>query len=254
MKKSLSIFPEFNKYLLKKMKRILFIVATHGNEKIGLEVMKMLEEIGYDKYLDYLIANPKALERNSRFVDVDMNRSYPGKKYSKAYEKRMAFRNLAIAKKYEFIIDFHEASEGRDNFIIIPREKISKKFPLQYIDLRKILLWPDPKGSISQILRNAIELEFGMKDKKREEIVLLAFKIAKKFIEKIINAKYKRYDLRNKNVYYVHDKLMQKDFSGNVRHLIDFEKADINGEVFFPLLVKQYMEEGIICYKMKEIK
>jgi hypothetical protein len=238
---------------MKKSKSILFIVATHGNERIGLEVVKKLSKIGYGKYFSYLIANPRALEKSRRFIDVDLNRAYPGKKYSKFYEKRMAPVNLAVAKKYDFVIDFHEASSGRDNFIIIPRKKISPKFPLQLIDLNKILLWPDPKGPLSQVLTNAIELEFGMKDKKRKAVILLAVRIAKKFIERIISAKFQRCNLRKKEIYKVYGCLKQAEFSDNVSSLVDFKKTKINAEVFFPLLVGQYIKTGIVCYKMKKV-
>ncbi|MFH0969178.1 MAG: succinylglutamate desuccinylase/aspartoacylase family protein [Patescibacteria group bacterium] len=239
---------------MKKDKKILFVVATHGNEKIGLEVVERLKRIGYEKYFDCLVANPKAFQKNTRFVDADLNRSYPGKKYSKFYEKRKAFSNLTIEKKYKYVIDFHEASKGENDFVIIPREKLSKKFPLQYIDLDRVLLWPDPKGPMSQVLASAIELEFGMKNREREEVISVAFKIAKKFIEKIKNEKFRSTDLRNKEIYYVYGNLTQKEFSGDMNFLVDFEEVEINDELFFPLLVKQYIKYGIVCYKMKKIQ
>jgi len=236
------------------MKKILFVVATHGNEKIGIEVETKLKEIGYGKYFDCLVANPKALEKNVRFIDADLNRSYPGKKYSKFYEKRKAFSNLNIAKKYKYVIDFHEASKGKDDFVIVPREKLSKDFPLQYINLEKVLLWPDPKGPMSQVLFNAIELEFGMKDRERENAVLAAFGIAKKFIENIESEKYRSYGLDKKEIYCVYGNLRKEEFLGDVESLIDFKETEVNGEIFFPLLVKQYIKYEIVCYKMKKIQ
>jgi succinylglutamate desuccinylase len=235
------------------MKKILFIAATHGNEKIGLEVIYKLKKIGYDQYFDYLIANPRAFEKNIRFIDVDLNRSYPGKKYSKVYEKRLAFSNLAMAKKYRHIIDFHEASAGTENFIIVPRKKLSQNFPLQFIDLKKVLLWPNPKGPIGQVLSSAIELEFGMKNKKRKEVSLLAFLIAKKFLEKNLSGKRERCNLKNKQLYYVFGKLWRKDFSGNINFLKDFKETRIGEERFIPILTKQYLKSGIVCYKMHKV-
>jgi len=234
-------------------KKILFIAATHGNEKIGMEVITKLQKIGYAKYFDYLIANPRAYEKNVRFINADLNRSYPGKRYSKFYEKRLAFYNLAVAKKYPYIVDFHEASAGTENFIIIPRKKISQNFPLQYIDLKKILLWPDPKGPISQLLPNSIELEFGMKNKDRKEISALAFSVAKKFLEKIMFRKKTTCTLKNKKIYYVFGKLWQKDFCKNVNSLEDFKETQIKNKKFIPLLTRQYLKDGIVCYKMRKM-
>jgi len=232
------------------MKKILIIIVTHGNEKIGLEVVKNLEDIGLKKYFDVLIANPEALKKNRRYLEYDLNRSYPGKKNSKFYEKRLAFENLKIAKKYNYIIDIHEASEGMENFIIVPKKKFPKKFPLELLGLKKVLLWPEPKGPISQILENAIELEFGMKGKNRDKVINKCTKITTDFI--LALEENKKNKETKKEVYYVYEKLLLGK-QNKESFLKDFQKIDVDNETFFPLLTNQYLREGIKCYKMKKI-
>lgn len=233
-------------------KQLLLIIATHGNEKIGLETAKILESNGLEKYFDVLIANPKALDKNVRFIEADLNRSYPGNKTSKLYEQKIACDNLKVAKKYKYIIDIHEANRGTDDFIIAPRYKLPKKFPLKYIDLRKVLLWPNPKGPISQILDNSIELEFGMRDRDRIKAINKAVKIIGKFIKNIYSP-----DLisiaKKKEIYYVYDKLLVSPNNPINFETSDFSRTKINDEIFYPLLTNQYIEEGIICYKMKKL-
>lgn len=141
---------------MNKKPKILLIVCTHGNERIGLETVRRLLAKDLGRYFDVLVANPLALSQNKRFVDKDLNRSYPGNKQSPIYEERRAYQNLRIAKKYDYIIDLHEASEDKDDFIIVPRENISNKFPLRLINLKRVLLWPDPVGPLSQVMENAI--------------------------------------------------------------------------------------------------
>ena len=51
------------------MKKVLLIVSTHGNEPLGLEIVKNLEDMGLKKLFDVLIANPKALSNKIRFID-----------------------------------------------------------------------------------------------------------------------------------------------------------------------------------------
>ena len=228
-------------------KQLLLIVATHGNEPIGLEAVKNLENLGLDKYFDVLIANPKALKNKKRFIEADLNRSYPGRKNSKVYEQRIAYGNLKIARQYRYIIDIHEASQGRDDFIIVPREKLSKKFPLSSIRLNKILLWPDPKGPISQILKNSIELEFGMKNRSREKIVKKATDIIDIFIKAIYGKKKQKYQ---QEIFYVYDKLMSTELKKKKIFLKDFKLTKLNNEAFYPLLTGQYKKDGIACYKM----
>lgn len=232
-------------------KKILLIAATHGDEKIGLEVIERLINKKLDKYFDFLIGNPKALKRNLRFIEVDLSRSYPGIKNSSLYEEKRAFKNLSFAKRYQYIIDIHEASQGINNFIIVPRERLPKLFPVNLIDLRIILLWPNPKGPLSQILENAIELEFGMKNKKREKVIRAAGNIIGKFIKNVYQ---KKEEKKKQELYYVYGNLMRKEFSDKKRKLRDFCRTKINGETFCPLLVGQYLRDGIICYKMKPYK
>jgi succinylglutamate desuccinylase len=233
-------------------KEILIIVATHGDEKIGTEVVKRLQEKKLNNFFDFLIANPKALKIGKRFIEKDLNRVYPGKKYSKYYEEKLAYKNLVIAKQYRYVIDIHEASEGKDDFIIVPKEKLPTKFPLKYIELEKVLLWPDPKGPISQILNNAIELEFGAKNRGRDEMIIKAANIIECFIDNIYS-KRRSIKIKTKKIFYVYGVLKINDFSGGLGNLKDFKQAKNNGELFLPLLVGQYAKLGIVCYKMKII-
>ncbi len=235
------------------MKKILIIAATHGNEPLGIEILEKLKSKGLDKFFDTLIANPKALEQKKEYIDINLNRIYPGKIDSDIYEVKKAAQNLKIAKKYEYVIDLHEASLGKDDFIIVPREKLSKKFPLQYVDLDTILLWPDPKGPLGEVLETCIELEFGMKDRDRNEAIEKGVKIIEKFIKQTKKHKDKKTE-KLKNVYYVFGKLMKDEFSGDINQLQDFKLTQINGEKFYPLLVGQYLQkENIVCYKMRKL-
>ena len=201
---------------------------------------------------DSSIANPKALANKQEFVDKNLNRVYPGNKNSLCYEDRLACKNLQFAKKYKYIIDIHEANKGRDDFVIVPRESLSDKFPLEYVDLQRVLLWPKPKGPISQVLKNAIELEFGAKNRNREEMVLKAVGIVRNFIERTRKSSQLK-KIKSKTVYYVYDRLMKKDFKDKIDSLVDFKEIQISGEKFIPLLTKQYLNHGIVCYKMKRV-
>jgi succinylglutamate desuccinylase len=228
--------------------KILLIVATHGDEKIGLEIVKILKNKKLGRYFDFLIGNPKALKKNLRFIEVDLNRSYPGKKSSLLYEERTAFKNLSFAKEYQYVLDIHEASQGINDFIIIPKERLPKLFPVNLINLGTILIWPNPKGPMSQMLENAVELEFGMKNRSRKTVIKAAERVVRQFIKSIYLTRRKE---NKQKLYYVYGKLFLKDFIGPIEKLRDFRKTMVNGETFRPLLVGQYLRNGIICYKMR---
>ncbi len=236
-------------------KELLLIIYTHGDEPIGERVVRQLRQKKLNRFFDVLIANPRAARRKVRFIDVDMNRVYPGDGNAKEYEMRKAFENLRIAQDYKYVIDIHEASAGTDDFIIIPRETFTGTFPLAWLDLDRVLLWPDPSGPISQVLKNALELEFGMLNRDRKEVEQVASKIIEDFIIRM-NSLQKMDNLSDtKQFYYVYGKLMQKDVKVSADILTDFENVDIDGESFMPLLSGQYLErEGIVCYKMRKLE
>lgn len=238
---------------MKKDKKILIIIATHGDEGIGLELVQRLKSKKMDNCFDWLVANPKALARNQRFVDVDLNRSYPGRKNSAFYEERLACRNLKTAESYRYVIDIHEASKGINNFIIIPKETLPKSFPLGLINLKEILLWPDPKGPLGSVLESTIELEFGMKDKDRQRILKKAEQIVENFVRCIDKGEFKKI-LPSQKIYYVYGKLFKKDFPGRIDELKDFKETKASKDGFYPLLVGQYIKEGIVCYKMRRMR
>lgn len=230
-------------------KEILLIIATHGDEKIGLEIADNLKNIS-NKF-DVLIANPRAMKLKKRFVDTDLNRSYPGNRFSGRYEERRAYENMKIAKRYEYVIDIHEAGSGTEDFIIVPRNEIGNIFPVGLIGLEKLLLWPFPQGPLAQFLENSVELEFGMRNRKRKDVVKKATKIIRDFMLRLKDNLPP--DGNKKEYYYVYGKKETKKIK-DIEKYIDFEKTKLGDETFYPLLVGQYLKDEIAFYKMKKIR
>lgn len=86
--------------------KILVIGGMHGNETLGLEVVKLFEASPVDQ-VDTLLANEQAIEANCRFVGQDLNRSFSGDSKSKEYEPKRAAEILKLTKSYDVVLDFH---------------------------------------------------------------------------------------------------------------------------------------------------
>ncbi len=86
--------------------RILVIGGMHGNEPLGPQIVKKLQTSPIEG-IHGLIANELAYQAQSRFVEQDMNRAFPGVKKSSGYEHRRPVELLRIAKKYDVVLDFH---------------------------------------------------------------------------------------------------------------------------------------------------
>lgn len=86
--------------------RVLVIGGMHGNEPLGIAIVKLFQKNPV-KNVDVVFANDLAIEANSRFMEQDLNRSFPGNSESNNYEPKRAAQLLALVKKYDIVLDFH---------------------------------------------------------------------------------------------------------------------------------------------------
>lgn len=82
--------------------------SLHGDEPAGKNAIeKFLEEDhNFQKPVQFIIANEKALEQEERFVDADLNRSFPGDSESENYEERLASKIMQEVEGTK-LLDIH---------------------------------------------------------------------------------------------------------------------------------------------------
>jgi predicted deacylase len=146
--------------------KIILNIATHGNERIGLKVAREIKKLNLDeRTLAVQIANKKAWAQNKRFIDQDLNRSFPGKKNGN-YEERLAYKISPIVKAADLVIDIHETtSKLKDAAIVTKLDEPTKKC-LQAIRPKYALVMNATKHNalISQA-KIGIAFEYGKNDK-----------------------------------------------------------------------------------------
>lgn len=86
--------------------KILVLGGMHGNEPLGLKVVKRLQDSPIPN-VDALFANERAIKADKRFVAFDLNRSFPGDSASANYEWQRAAELLQKSKDYDIVLDFH---------------------------------------------------------------------------------------------------------------------------------------------------
>ncbi|MEI6887049.1 MAG: succinylglutamate desuccinylase/aspartoacylase family protein, partial [bacterium] len=86
--------------------KILVIGGAHGNEPLGIDLVKMINNNPI-KNVQAIFGNEMAIKRNSRFGDLDFDECFPGKKNSKVYEYRQSYKILELSKKVDIVLDFH---------------------------------------------------------------------------------------------------------------------------------------------------
>lgn len=234
-------------------KKILFIIATHGDESFSLPVLQKLE-VKYPKKqyaYDWVIGNPKALKQNIRFVEKDLNRSAPGSQTSVYYEERRAYEILNIAKNYDYIFDIHGTKAFSGIVTIVSLPTLENILLSGLLPIQNVVIWNAEQSRVSGPLpqymgKPSVGIECGPKNsietKNKLESVLID--IILNFRSNTISSGIKK--LNKKTFYEVYGKL-----EGN-RNKTDFKKYRGNGEKYFAFLGNnQY--SGISCYKMRKI-
>lgn len=102
--------------------KIAIVGGTHGNEPVGVEVIKALRKQKIKSSHEYktFIGNPEALKFQKRFIDSDLNRAFGKNGKPTGYEKK---RSLELKKeikgKFDLIIDLHTTTTNMGLSLIL---------------------------------------------------------------------------------------------------------------------------------------
>lgn len=150
----------------KKIK-IILNVLTHGDETIGIAVVKELKKFNIaEKNFKVNIANQKAYELKQRYIDSDLNRAFPGDKKDD-YEHILAAKLIPVIEEADIVIDIHSTtSELKDAICITKLDEETKKI-IDIISPKYVLLMS--KLTKCMLISNAkvgIAFEYGKNDSK----------------------------------------------------------------------------------------
>lgn len=118
--------------------RIAIVAATHGNELIGVDVVRHLNTYPLQGAHTYecFIANPRALAQKKRFIDYDLNRSFGKNHRSFGYESLRA-RELKrqISGRFDLLVDLHTSTSNMGLSLILNNShSLSRKAALYLQD------------------------------------------------------------------------------------------------------------------------
>lgn len=122
-------YPTFYIMTSKKQFNVVINAGTHGDEQIGFFVANELKKLILKKgSLMFTTGNEKACLLNKRFIDQDLNRSFPGNKNGN-YEERRAAELLPLIKSADIVIDIHSTtSELKDALIVTKLDKKTREY------------------------------------------------------------------------------------------------------------------------------
>jgi len=236
--------------------KILFISATHGNEEYSIEVLDGIEkkypksEYGYER----LVGNPKALKKNIRYIDQDLNRSAPGDIKSKIFEEKRAAEIMKISEKFKYVIDLYGSNSKCGVTIIISYPSIENILLSGMFDVRRVVIWYTKSSDKNVPLTQSCtppELEIECGPKNDPKISTALKKVLEKFIkeEKSMNIEKLIKRLKSKEFYVVYG--IYKSENKIAR---DFKKVKTAREKFYSFMSANQYPGKINCYKMRKIK
>jgi predicted deacylase len=143
------------------------VCCLHGNELVGRRIVRRLERARQPRRLrlKLVIANEEAIGKGKRFVESDLNRSFPGGARG-TVEQRLAVeikRQLADCK---YVIDIHSTHADMEPVIITTsgtarRGAVSDLIGM--IPLHKVLIMPKSvsrTGALIEHTRAGVSVEF----------------------------------------------------------------------------------------------
>lgn len=233
----------------------LFIICQHGDEKSPLEVIKKY----FDKKIEYLIAHPHAVKIKKRFIETDLNRSFPGK-IDGSLEENLAIKILKKTFNFNEIVDIHTASCETDIFTIIT--KITK----QHLNLarrtgvKKIVYMQDSIASGNALIDHVpvgISVESG---KEGESITKIR-------IKQVIDHFIAGNKIKNCDFYIVYKILKKQNEEERLLdsiHAFKYIKkgnpiSKIGGrlvlatENFYPIMPRAASYKGVLCLMARKI-
>lgn len=127
--------------------KIILNIGTHGDERIGLSVAKEIKKLHIsNKILTIQIANKKAFEKGKRFIDQDLNRSFPGKVKGN-YEEMLAYKLLPTIKSADIVIDIHSTKSELKDTLIVTKLNTKTLACIEAIKPKRLLLMSATKNS-----------------------------------------------------------------------------------------------------------
>lgn len=143
--------------------KILIIGGMHGNEPLGIKLVKMFQSkhiIG----VDAVFANERAIKANLRFVNQDLNRSFPGNMRSKTYEQKRASYLLNFCKKYDLVIDFHNTYCPNNDCTFVGESASKNLYNISsYFGLKRVIV--ADYACLNKYAPNCISVEISLDSK-----------------------------------------------------------------------------------------
>lgn len=141
---------------------IAVVGGIHGDEPCGVEAIERLlsEDRTFERPVAFVIANEKALTRAERYVESDLNRSFPGDIDGESHESRLAAR-LSEEIGDCTTLSMHSTQSSREMFALVKDLGLAGEL-CPYLSIAAVVDVGDhDKGRLFESVDRLIEIECG---------------------------------------------------------------------------------------------
>lgn len=238
------------------------VANLHGDEPCGREAIErfLSENWEVDKTVKFLVVNEKAMEQDTRYIDDDINRSFPGESGSESHEKRLAAEVMDEVTGTK-IIDFHSTRSQDEPFATISCIDDKTLELLRASGVTDAVYFPSESGTLNEQEMPAITVEAGRQG--THQAADQAYEILVNFlaVEGVIDADH---ELSEPDIYEYYETVE----GGNMEFVAENFSLVKEGEVFayqgdhkvkaqedfYPVLMSTEGYEDILGYKAQKVE
>src|SRR3989338_2424326 len=119
---------------------VAIVYCQHGDEVLG---KKVVEHFDYHQLIKgtllTVFANPLAYRKQVRFVEMDLNRSFPGK-ISGTHEEKIAQQLITKLKIADYVMDLHTTTSISPSFAIFTILNKKNLDLIKFSQIEKVVL------------------------------------------------------------------------------------------------------------------
>jgi succinylglutamate desuccinylase len=141
---------------------VAIVGAIHGDEPCGVVAVEALLEAEppVERPVKLIVANERALDRDVRYVDEDLNRAFPGSQDAETHEGRLAHELLSEIRGCE-ILSLHSTQSHPDPFALVAELDGHARSICPYLPIEAVVETAGYSGGRLISYPDVIELECG---------------------------------------------------------------------------------------------
>lgn len=234
--------------------------SIHGDEPAGKNAIETVldEDLEFKKPVQFIIGNERALKREVRYTDCDLNRSFPGEKKSEKYEERLAAEIMGQVEDTK-VLDLHTTHSYPHPFATFSNLNDTTRDLLKSTGAKNAVYFPESSGTLNGQL-NGVVVETGYQGTQQAEANAVG--VIKNFLaaQGVIDSKYERTE-PNIFKYYA---TVEGDWEFTAENFKEVRAGEsfaernsdklVAKEDFYPVLMSTNGYEGQLGFKAEKIE